>query len=127
MPVQHKRSIRAQLLRLSLLIVAISSALSLVGTLYVALSGEQKALDNNLINSASILSQSPLVREALEGESSRAELAAYLDAATASTADIDLVLVGDLENTLLYVPDPALTGSTYTGDAQNRALAGEGP
>ncbi|WP_295587926.1 sensor histidine kinase [uncultured Oscillibacter sp.] len=127
MPVQHKRSIRAQLLRLSLLIVAISSALSLVGTLYVALSGEQKALDNNLINSASILSQSPLVREALEGESSRAELAAYLDAATASTADIDLVLVGDLENTLLYVPDASLTGSTYTGDAQNRALAGEGP
>lgn len=127
MPTRHKRSIHAQLLRLSLLIVAISSALSLAGTLYVALSGEQKSLDNNLINSASILSQSPLVRQTLEGKIAPSELAAFLDAATASTADIDLVLVGDLDNTLFYAPDPALAGTTYSGDAQNRALNGEGP
>ena len=59
MSVHRKRSIHAQLLRLSLLIVAISSALSLACALYVTLSSEQSALDRNLINSASILSQSP--------------------------------------------------------------------
>ena len=66
MPARHKRSIHAQLLQLSMLIVAISSVLSLACALYVILSGEQSALDRNLINSASILSQSPLVRQALE-------------------------------------------------------------
>ena len=127
MSVHHKRSIHAQLLQLSLLIVAISSVLSLACALYVTLSGEQRALDENLINSASILSQSPLVRQALEGEASPAELAAFLDAATANTSDIDLILVGDLENTLFYAPDPALRGTSYSGDAQDPALAGEGP
>lgn len=82
MPARHKRSIHAQLLQLSMLIVAISSVLSLACALYVILSGEQSALDRNLINSASILSQSPLVRQALEGEASPAELAEFLDAAT---------------------------------------------
>jgi sensor histidine kinase regulating citrate/malate metabolism len=126
-PTRQKRSIHAQLLRLSLLIVAISSTLSLVGTLYVTLSNEQAGLNKNLINSAALLSQSPLVRETLEGKASTAELADFLDDATASTSDIDLILVGNTENTLFYVPDPALTGTTYSGDAQNRALAGEGP
>ena len=56
MSAQPKRSIRAQLTRLSLIIVAVSVALSLAGTLYVTLREEQRALDKNLINSASILS-----------------------------------------------------------------------
>lgn len=127
MPARHKRSIHAQLLQLSMLIVAISSVLSLACALYVILSGEQSALDRNLINSASILSQSPLVRQALEGEASPAELAEFLDAATANTSDIDLILVGDLKNTLFYAPDPALRGTLYSGDAQNPALSGAGP
>ena len=127
MPVRHKRSIHAQLLQLSMLIVAISSVLSLACALHVILSGEQSALDRNLINSASILSQSPLVRQALEGEASPVELAEFLDAATANTSDIDLILVGDLKNTLFYAPDPALRGTLYSGDAQNPALSGAGP
>lgn len=127
MPKQARSSIRAQLLRLSLAIVAVSVALTLAGTLFVTLRGEQTALDNNLVNSASVLSQSPLLRQALEGEASRAELAEFLDAATANTSDIDLILVGDTENTLLYAPDSAMVGRTYPGRAQNRALAGEGP
>ena len=121
MPARHKRSIHAQLLQPSMLIVAISSVLSLACALYVILSGEQSALDRNLINSASILSQSPLVRQA------PVELAEFLDAATANTSDIDLILVGDLKNTLFYAPDPALRGALYSGDAQNPALSGAGP
>ena len=75
---QARSSIRAQLLRLSLAIVAVSVAITLAGTLFVTLQGEQTALDNNLVNSASVLSQSPLLRQALEGEASRAELAGML-------------------------------------------------
>lgn len=127
MSAQPKRSIRAQLTRLSLIIVAVSVALSLAGTLYVTLREEQRALDKNLINSASILSQSPLVREALEGTAQSEELAAYLDAATANTSDIDLILVGDTGNILFYAPDADLVGSRYTGDAQTQALSGAGP
>lgn len=127
MPGKGRRSIRSQLMWLSLAIVAVSVALSLAGTLYVTLRGEQRALDSNLINSASILSQSPLVRRALRGEASREELAAYLDAATVSTSDIDLILVGDTDNVLLYAPDADLVGDVYSGSAQARALAGVEP
>ena len=56
MSVQPKPSIRAQLMRMNLIIVIVSIALSTVGTLYFTLRGAQTALDNNLLNSASILS-----------------------------------------------------------------------
>ena len=67
MRTQTKPSIRAQLVHLSFVIVVVSIALSLAGTLYFALRSEQTALDNNLLNSASILSQMPMLREALQG------------------------------------------------------------
>lgn len=78
---QTGRSIRAQLMWLSLIIVTVSVALSLAGTLYITLRTERKTLDQNLLNSASILSQVPLVREALLGEVPADELADFLDAA----------------------------------------------
>ncbi len=68
---QTGRSIRAQLMWLSLIIVTVSVALSLAGTLYITLRTERKTLDQNLLNSASILSQVPLVREALLGGTRR--------------------------------------------------------
>ena len=124
---QARTSIRAQLMRLSLIIVAVSIALSLSGTMYLALRGEQEALDSNLLNSASILSQVPLVRQALQGELSADQLADYLDATTEQTSDIDLILVGDIHSTLLYVPDRALIGTTYSGTAQTGVLSGSSP
>ena len=120
-------SIRAQLTRLSLIIVTVSIALSLSGTLYLALRSEQNALDSNLLNSASILSQVPLVREALLGEVSADQLADYLDATTEQTSDIDLILVGDTDSTLLYVPDRSLIGTMYSGTAQSGVLSGSRP
>ena len=124
---QTGRSIRAQLMWLSLIIVTVSVALSLAGTLYITLRTERKTLDQNLLNSASILSQVPLVREALLGEVPADELADFLDAATARTSDIDLILVGDTESVLRYAPDRSFIGSRYTGSAQTRALAGAEP
>ena len=127
MSTRPKRSIRAQLMRLSLTIVLVSIALSQAGTLYFTLNSEQDSLDNNLLNSASILSQAPLLQEALLGERSEAELADYLDQTTRQTKDIDLILVGDTDSTLLYVPDRDLIGTPYSGTAQADALAGSAP
>ncbi|MEQ2455493.1 sensor histidine kinase [Flavonifractor hominis] len=127
MPAQVKRSIRAQLMWMNLIIVTVSVALSLAGTLYLTLRGEQESLDKNLINSACILSQVPLVRDALTGSASFEELADFLDAATTHTSDIDLILVGDLNARLCYAPDRTLIGSQYTGTAQAGALAGIPP
>ena len=64
MSTKARTSIRAQLMRLSLVIVVVSIALSLVGTLSYTLHTEQQSLDSNLINSASILAQVPLVQSA---------------------------------------------------------------
>ncbi len=123
---QTGRSIRAQLMWLSLIIVTVSVALSLAGTLYITLRTERKTLDQNLLNSASILSQVPLVRGPA-GEVPADELADFLDAATARTSDIDLILVGDTESVLRYAPDRSFIGSRYTGSAQTSALAGAEP
>ena len=67
MPIQAPASIRARLMRMNLIVVIVSIALSLAGTLYFTLRSEQRALDNNLLNSASILSRVPLLRETLQG------------------------------------------------------------
>ncbi|MDR3983514.1 MAG: sensor histidine kinase [Dysosmobacter sp.] len=127
MSTKARTSIRAQLMRLSLVIVVVSIALSLVGTLSYTLHTEQQSLDSNLINSASILAQVPLVQSALLDELPAEDLADFLDETTARTSDIDLILVTDRENILRYVPDRELTGDLYTGTAQLPALAGAEP
>ena len=127
MSTKARTSIRAQLMRLSLVIVVVSIALSLVGTLSYTLHTEQQSLDSNLINSASILAQVPLVQSALLDELPAEDLADFLDETTARTSDIDLILVTDRENILRYVPDREMTGDLYTGTAQLPALAGAEP
>lgn len=127
MPTQAPASIRARLMRMNLIVVIVSIALSLAGTLYFTLRSEQRALDNNLLNSASILSRVPMLREALQGTCTAEELADYLDETTERTSDIDLILVGDTQSTLLYVPDRSLIGTSYSGTAQAGALAGADP
>ncbi|WP_297234819.1 ATP-binding protein [uncultured Flavonifractor sp.] len=127
MPIQASASIRARLMRMNLIVVIVSIALSLAGTLYFTLRSEQRALDNNLLNSASILSRVPLLRETLQGAYTVEELADYLDETTELTSDIDLILVGDTQSTLIYVPDRSLIGTAYSGVAQADALAGAAP
>ena len=127
MRTQTKPSIRTQLVHLSFVIVVVSIALSLAGTLYFVLRSEQASLDGNLLNSASILSQVPLLQDALQGELPLDELADYLDDTIRQTSDIDLILVGDTDSILFYVPDRTLIGTPYSGTAQERVLAGGGP
>lgn len=127
MPISTKKSVRSQLMWLAMIIATVSIVLSFSGTLYLTLKSGRDSLDSNLISSASILSRSPLVRETLQGHAACEELAEYLDAATANTSDIDLILVADAEDTLFYAPDPEQVGTRYTGTAQRQALAGIGP
>ncbi len=127
MPKRPQHSIRSQLTRLSQAIVLLSILLSLAGALSLALQGERRTLDNSLLNSATMLSNMPLVENALLGTVPQAELAAFLDEATASISDIDLILVADLHSVLRYAPDPAVIGTVYPGTAQNAALQGAKP
>ena len=127
MPTKERSSIRAQLMRLSLVIVVVSIALSLVGTLSYTLHTEQQSLDSNLINSASILAQVPLVQAALQDEIPAEKLADFLDETTERTSDIDLILVADQDNVLRYVPNREMIGDRYTGTAQLPALEGAAP
>ena len=127
MSVPSRSSLRAQLLWLNVIIVSCSIALSLAGTLYLTLRSERRALDNSLLNSASILSRVPLVAEVLDGSSSREELAAFLNDTTSHVSDIDLILVADTENRIYYAPDSVFLGTHYTGTAQNAVLAGASP
>lgn len=120
-------SLRLQLTRLCLAVTALVTALSLVGGLYLALSGAARSWDSNLLNSASILSQVPMVVGALEGRTSRDELAVFLDAVTEQTSDIDLILVGDLKSILYYAPERAYVGQRYPGTRQEAILSGSGP
>ena len=126
MSTKARTSIRAQLMRLSLVIVVVSIALSLVGTLSYTLHTEQQSLDSNLINSASILAQVPLVQSALLDELPAEDLADFLDETTARTSDIDLILVTGRANILRYVPDREMTGTLDTGTAPRPALGGPG-
>ena len=78
MSTQARSSIRARLMRMNLVIVIVSIALSIGGTLYFTLRSEQTALDNNLLNSASILSRVPMIQEALQGERTIEELSEWV-------------------------------------------------
>jgi len=120
-------SIRSQLTRMNLIVVIVSIVLSTAGTLYYTLHSSQDALDSTLLNSAALLSRVDLLQEALEGTASTQELAEFLDAATQQTRDIDIILVGDTQSNLLYVPDHDLVGTPYSGTAQAKALEGADP
>ena len=125
MPDQARHSIRAQLMRLSLVIVVVSTALSMAGALLLTLRSERAGLDRNLLNSASMLSRVPMVADALRGAAAPEDLAWFLDDVTAHVSDIDLILVGDAEGILLYAPDHGDIGTLYQGTIQERILAGE--
>ena len=120
-------SVRSQLMRLSLILILVSVTLSCAGSLSLTLQSERKVLGRGLLTSASILAETPLVREALQGRASREELAEYLDSAAAGAPDIDLILVADRENRLRYAPDPSLVGTVCSGGDEAGALAGGAP
>ncbi|MBU5434002.1 sensor histidine kinase [Pseudoflavonifractor sp. MSJ-37] len=120
-------SIRAQLMRLSLIIVLSSLVIALTGTLYLTLRSERHAMDNSLLNSASILSQVPLVRETLEEGAPAEDLTDFLDQTTSHVSDIDLILICGKDDTIYYAPDAKDIGTAYTGTAQADILAGAGP
>lgn len=125
MSAPRKHSIRRQLMRLSVIIVTVSTVLSLGGTLFLTLHMEQQSLDGNLLNSASVLSRVPLVADTLRGDYSTTHLAQFLDDATAHVSDIDLIVVGDIRGVQYYAPNHEAVGTVYSSIPLQRIFAGE--
>ena len=119
-----RTSVQDQLMRMAMVIITVSIVLSCAGSLYLTLKSDRESLDSNLLNSAYILAETPLVRNALTGQAPQEELAAFLERAT-DVPTIDLILVADTENKLYYATQPELVGTVYAGQAQMRALLEE--
>ena len=118
-------SIRAQILRINLLITAVSVLLALGGSLYFSLRQEKLGLDSNQMNSARILSRVPAVSAALARGEPDPELFPFLDEAIREVSDIDVIAVGGLDSRVYYYPDRSYIGRTYSGSDQARIFAGE--
>lgn len=121
----HRNSIRAQLVRLSMIIVTGSVLLSLLGTLALTLRNERRALDKTLLNGAQVLASATLVSDALAKRVAVEDLGAYLDKVTQTISDIDLIVVGDARRVLYYAPDSRMVGTVYPGTMPQRLLEGE--
>ena len=117
-----RESIHFQLRRLTLAVVAVSTALFLIGALVFALQHERKGINQNLLNTVSTLACVPQVEQALRGQLAQEELAQFLDQVV-DTVDVDLILVGDAQERLLYAPDSGDVGERYTGTIQDRVLS----
>ena len=74
-----RTSVQDQLMRMAMVIITVSIVLSCAGSLYLTLKSDRESLDSNLLNSAYILAETPLVRNALTGQAPQEELAAFLD------------------------------------------------
>ena len=118
-------SLHRQLTKMNLTLAIATALLALLGTTLLSLRMEFRAVDANLTNSALVLSQLPQVRLALTGEADAGWLTAYLDETIAAVDGIDLIMVADREATLLYTPEKAHVGDTYTGSAWRDTLRGE--
>lgn len=118
--------IRAQILRINLIVIAVTVALALGGSLALALRERQQVTDQNLMNSAQVIARVPMVARDLSTGVPTEELWAFLDGSIAQVSDIDVIAVADLHSIQLYYPDRQLIGQLYSGTVQQRILQGEG-
>ena len=120
-------TIRSQLTCLSLISVLVAVSLCLLGTIYLTLREKQDAIDQNLINNATILSHTPLVKNTFTLGQASSETISFLDTVIQNTSGVDLILLADSHNTLLYAPTHSLIGSSYVGSVQQQALLRASP
>jgi len=123
-PGNSTATVRLEILRLSMAIAAITVALSLAGSLAFSLILFRKSLDGNLLNSARVVAQSPVVVSAMQTDSSSPELLEYLDKSISRVDDIDFIIAADMQGKQLYHPDHDKVGSQYAGSDQQRLLNG---
>ena len=120
----HK-PIRAQIFRVNLILIAATLVLAMGTTLYLTLSQNRQAMNDNLLNSARLIAQEPTVRAALEAGQPNVELWEFLDVATARISDIDVIVLADVNGIQYYYPDRAYVGQPYAGTDQKRIFQGE--
>ena len=123
---QRTASIRRQIVSVNVLVVAVTILLAMAGSLFVTLDQNRVVLDRNLMNSAQMAARLDVVVSSLTARTPADALPAHMDGIVHNVNDIDTIAVADLASTLVYYPDHALIGQTYTGADQSRILAGEG-
>lgn len=122
---RNSGTIRLEILRLSMAIVAVSVALSMACTLAFSLIQFRKSLDGNLLNSARVIAQSPTVVEAMNRGTPNRALFQYLDESIIRVNDIDFIIAVDSDGNQLYYPNHSYVGKPYAGHDQSRLQNGE--
>lgn len=107
-----------------ILIVTLALFLGVAGTL-VSIRAETRKRDRNLRNVAEAVARSPLLVEAVSGDSGdpaadadaqNAALAGYLDSLKESLSDIDVISVVGRDRVRLYHSNHSLIGTLYDGN-----------
>lgn len=118
------RSLNSRLQSMSLTIVLITVLLALGGTLWFTLRLEYINLDNNLMNSAAVIAQSPDVTDYLAGKGDKERVTSYLNNAIARVRDIDMIVLADRAGVVQYSPDSAYLGQLYPSSDGRAVLEG---
>jgi len=120
-----QKPIRTQIFMVNLIVVGVTILLTLFGTLYVSLKGNQQIQDRNLMNSAQVIARIPLVVRDMAAGAPTEELWDFLDKSIAQISDIDIIAVADTNSIQYYYPDRTKIGQPYLGTVQQRILDGE--
>ncbi len=119
------RPIRSQILGVNVGLVCFTIVLTLLGALFLTLRGDEESRDNNLMNSALLLSETPLVIEDLSESTPSTALWNFLDGIIEEVHDIDVIAIADTNNIQHYYPDRSEVGNPYAGTVQQRIFDGE--
>lgn len=114
-----------QILSTNLLLIGLTLVLTLGATLGLTLYQSQRALENNLMNSAQLIARAPEVSDSLAAGRPSQSLTRFLDDSIRQVSDIDVILVADADGVQYYHPDHSRVGGLYTGSGGCRVLAGE--
>ena len=116
------KSIRAQILRVNLLVVAVAVLLTMAATLLLTITQNRRAIDRNLMNSAQVIARVPMVVSDLENGTPTEGLQDFLDESIAQVSDIDVIVVADTNSIQFYSQNREFIGKPYSGKAQNSLL-----
>ncbi len=118
-------SIRAQIVSVNLITIAVTILLTMLGTVGFTMEQNKKIMDQNLLNSARLISHVPFVARDLENGAPTQELWDFLDISISQNNDIDVIAVADVNSVQYYYPDRQYIGKAYAGSVQERILTGE--
>lgn len=120
-----RRSIRRQLVDLSMSIVIVAILLSTGVTLALTLWEEYRHIGESLTDLSMLLSRTPVVRAAVTSQEGNEALDVLLWEMVEDVESVDLVAVADRDGVILYGPDDMLEGQTISQEAVEALKGGE--